>query len=138
MVHWVEKASLKKIRRLLEISEQERHYKVLLTLKNLADVRRSPAPYSLPIIPRPLPLEIVDGDHFVTTDLLSLIASSTSPSGDPKVETSNLEQASWAPSVPSTSTSRDFSPAPPRPSRGKRGFRPARLPLLRKGTCSAP
>ena len=116
MVHYVEKASLKKIRRLLEVSEQERHYEVFLTLKNLADVRRSPAPYRLPIIPRPLPLEIVDGDHFITTDLLSLIASSASPFGDPKDETSNLEQASWAPSVPSTSTSRDSSPAPPRPS----------------------
>ena len=40
-------------------------------LKNLADVRRSPAPYSLPIIPRSLPLEIVDGEHFITSDLLS-------------------------------------------------------------------
>ena len=81
--------SLEKICRLLEISEQERHYEVLLTLKNLADVRWSPAPYSLPIIPRPLHSEIVDGEHFVTTNLLSLIAGSVSPSGDPKVETSN-------------------------------------------------
>ena len=73
MVHWVEKASLEKIRMLLEISEQERHYEVLLTLKNLADVRR---------------------EHFDTTDLLSLIAGSTSPSGDPEAKTSNREQAS--------------------------------------------
>ena len=38
-MQWVEKESLKKFLRLLEISEQERHYEVLLTLKNLADVR---------------------------------------------------------------------------------------------------
>ena len=42
LVEWVEKASFEKIRRLLEVSELERHYKVLLTLKNLADVRRNP------------------------------------------------------------------------------------------------
>ena len=38
-MQWVEKASLEKIRRLLEVSEQERHCEALLTLKNLADVR---------------------------------------------------------------------------------------------------
>ena len=74
MVQWVEKASLEKIRRLLEVSEQERRYEVLLTLKNLVDVRRSPTPYSLPIIPCSLPFEIVDGEHFVTSDMLSLLA----------------------------------------------------------------
>ena len=74
MLQWVEKASLKKIRSLLEVSEHERHYEVLLTLKNLADVRRSPAPHSLLIIPRALPVEIVDGEHFVTSNLLCLLA----------------------------------------------------------------
>ena len=46
-MQWVEKASLEKIRRLLEVSKQECHCEVFLTLKNLADVRRSPTPYSL-------------------------------------------------------------------------------------------
>ena len=78
----MEKASLEKIRRLLEISEQERHYEVLLTLKNLADVRRNPAPYSLSIIPRPLPSEIVDGEHFITADLLHLTIGGASSSKD--------------------------------------------------------
>ena len=72
-MQWVEKASIEKIHRLLEVFEQEHHCEVPLTLKNLADVKRSPAPYSLPIIPRSLPLEIVDGEHFVTTNLLSLL-----------------------------------------------------------------
>ena len=76
LVQWVEKASLEKIRRLLEVSEQEHHYEVLLTLKNLADIRRSPVPYSLSIIPRSPPLEIIDGEHFVTSDMLSLLAGS--------------------------------------------------------------
>ena len=38
-MQWVEKASLENIRRLLEVSEHKCHCEVLLTLKNLADVR---------------------------------------------------------------------------------------------------
>ena len=55
LVEWMEKASFEKIRWLLEVSERERHYKVLLTLKNLANVRRNPTCYNLPVIPRLLP-----------------------------------------------------------------------------------
>ena len=138
MVQWVEKVSLEKIRRLLEVSEQEHHYEVLLTLKNLADVRQSPAPYSLSIIPRSLPLEIVDGEHFITYDLLGLLAGRAPSTRDLEAEASHWEQASWASFVPSTCTSGDSSSASPRPGRDERGIRPARLPLPRKGTSSTP
>ena len=138
MVNWVEKASLEKIRRLLKISKQECHYEVLLTLKNLADVRRNPAPYSLPIIPRPLPSEIVDEEHFVTADLLNLTAGSASPSRDLEAETSSRELVSQTPSVPSASTSGGSGSAQPAPSQGERGSCPERLPLPRKGTNFAP
>ena len=130
--------SLEKIRRLLEVSEQERHYEVVLTLKNLADVRRSLAPYNLPIIPRALPLEIVDGEHFITSDLLSLLTGRAPSTRDPEDEASHREQASWASSIPSTSTSGDSRSASPGPGREERGIRPARLPLPRMGTSSAP
>ena len=138
MVQWVEKASLEMIRRLLEISEQESHYEVLLTLKNLADVRRSSAPYSLPIIPRSLPFEIVDKEHFVTFDLLSLLAGSAPSTGDLEVEALNREQASRASFVPLTSTSRDSSSATPVPGRDARDIRPTRLPPPRERIGSAP
>ena len=108
-MQWVEKASLEKIRRLLEVSEQERHCEVLLTLNNLDNVRRIPTPYSLPIIPRSLPSEIVGGEHFVTTDLLYLLAGRTLSTGDPEAEALSREQASQASSVPLTSTSGDSS-----------------------------
>ena len=84
LVNWVEKASFEKIRRLLEISEQERHHEVLLTLKNLGDVRRNSAPYSLPVIPRLLPSEIIVGEHFVATDLLQLLSGGKSPARGPE------------------------------------------------------
>ena len=79
-MHWVERASFVKIRRLLEIFYHEQHHKVLLTVKNLHDLSRHPSPYTVPIIPRPLPSEVVEGEHFVATDLLTLIPGGSSPS----------------------------------------------------------
>ena len=90
-MQWVEQASLEKIRRLLEVSEQERHCEVLLTLKNLADVRRSPAPYSLPIIPCSLPSEIVGREHFITIDLLDLLAGRAPSPRDPEAKALSRE-----------------------------------------------
>ena len=78
-MHWVERASFEKIQRLLENSEQERHHEVLLTFKNLHDLSCHPSPYNILIIPHPLPSKIVEGEHFVTTDLLNLIPGSSSP-----------------------------------------------------------
>ena len=101
-------------------------------------MRWSPAPYSLSIIPHLLHLEIVDGEHFVTSDMLSLLAGCAPSTRDIEEEASHREQASRAFSVPSTSTNGDSSSASPGPGRDERGIRPARLPLLRKGTGSAP
>ena len=138
MVHSVEKASLEKIQRLLEISEQESHYEVLLTLKNLANVRWNPAPYNLPIIPHPLPLDIVDREHFITADLLNLTVGGASSSKDMDAETSSRELVSRTSSRSSTFTSGGSGSTQHAPSWGKRGSHPKSLPLLRKGTRSAP
>ena len=138
LVQWVEKASLEKIRRLLEVSEQERHCEVLLTLKNLTNVRRSPAPYSLPIIPRSLPLEIVGRKHFVTTDLLDLLAGRAPLPGDPEAEALSREQALQASSIPSTSTSGGSSSALPVPSLEAGSICSTGLPLPRKMIYPAP
>ena len=78
LVHWVERVSFAKIRRLLEISEQEQHHEVLLTMKNLHDLSRHLSPYTVPIIPRPLPSEVVECEYFVAADLLSLIPGGSS------------------------------------------------------------
>ena len=138
MLHWVEKASLEKIRWLLEISEQQRHYEVLLTLKNLVDVRQNPAPYSLSIIPHPLPLEIVEGEHFSTANLLNLTAGSVSSSRDLDTKTSSWELVSRTPSGSSASTSGGSGSAQPSPILGERGRRQKNLSLPRKGTSSTP
>ena len=135
---WVEKSSLEKIRRLFEIFEQERHYKVLLTPDNISAVRRNPAPYTLPVIPRPLPSDIVEGEHFVIADLWRLISSSARPSRDPVVEASSRVQGSGHASGSSTSSSGDSSSAHPAPSRRTRSSRPERLPLIDQVVGSAP
>ena len=84
-MHWVERSSFEKIRRLLEISEQERHHEVL-TVKNLHDLSIYPFPYSVLIILCPLPLKIMEGEHFVTADLLNLILGSSSSAREPKIK----------------------------------------------------
>ena len=74
LVKWVEKSSIEKIRRLLGISERESHYRVLLTRENVSTVRHNPTPYTLPVIPRQFPLNIVEGEgeHFVLKDVRCL------------------------------------------------------------------
>ena len=86
LVEWVEKVSLEKICRLLEVSEREHYYKVLLALKNLADVRHNPTCYNLLVILCLLPSEVVVGEHFDNVDLLRLISSGTSTSGGAEIE----------------------------------------------------
>ena len=93
---------------------------------------RSPAPYSLPIIPQSLPSEIMSGEHFVTTDLLDFLAGRAPSIGDPEVEALSREQALRASFVPSTSTSGGSSSALPVPGPEAGSVCPVGLPLLRK------
>ena len=92
-MHWVERASFKKIQRFLEISEQEWHHEVLLTVKNLDDLSHHSTPYSVPIIPCPLPSEIVEGEHFFTKDLLKFIPGSSSSARESETEATSQELA---------------------------------------------
>ena len=91
LVNWVENDSFEKIRKLLEIFERERHHKVLLTLKNLGDLSCNPAPYNVPVISHPLPTEIVEGEHYITTDLLNLLPGNSSPAREPETKAAGRE-----------------------------------------------
>ena len=86
---WVEKSSFEKIRRLLEISEQEHHFQVLLSRKNISAMRNHPAPYTLPVIPRSLPSNVVDRENFVIADVRRLVSGGTSSSRNPIVAESS-------------------------------------------------
>ena len=82
-MNWVEKSSIEKIRRLLDIFKRERHCWVLLTPENISVMRRNPTPYTLPVIPWPLPSHVMEGEHFVITDLRCLVSNSSSSSTNP-------------------------------------------------------
>ena len=91
-----------------------------------------------PDYPCPFPLEIVDGEHFVTADLLNLITGGGSSSKVPEAKTSSQELVSQTLSGSSASTSGDSGYAQYAPSRGERGYRLESLPLPKKGTSSTP
>ena len=123
----MEKSSIEKIHRLLEISEQERHCRVLLTPENISVVRHNPAPYTLPVIPRPLPLQVVEGEHFVIADLWRLVFGSGNSSRNPIIEASSLVQGAGSTSRSSASSSGGSNSSPPAPCQRTRSSRPERL-----------
>ena len=123
----MEKPSIKKIRRLLEISERERHCLVLLNSENINVVRRNPAPYTLPVIPRPLPSSVVEGKHFVIADLRRLVSGSTSSSRNPTIEASSRVQGAGSTPRSSGSSSEGSSSSPPVPGQRTMSDHPERL-----------
>ena len=114
-MHLVQRASFAKIRRLLEIFEQEWHHEVLLIVKNLHDLSRHPSLYSVPIIPLPLPSEVVESEHFVATDLLSLIPGGSSPAREAESEATGQDLVISNQFEQSSSTSKDSGPTPQMP-----------------------
>ena len=96
----------------MEIFEQERHHEVLLIVKKMHDLSRHPSPYNVPIISRPLPSEVVEGEHFVTVDLLSLISGSSSPARENESEAAGRELVIITQLAQPSSAKEDFGPAP--------------------------
>ena len=133
---WVEKSSVEKIRRLLEIFEWERHYQVLLTRDNISVVGNNPAPYTLPVIPRPLPSNVVEGEHFVLADVRCLASAGASSSRDLVVEASSRVQGARSASGSSASSSR--GPDSPADGREASGHCPERILPLAQVTRAAP
>ena len=123
----MEKSSFEKIRRLLEVSERERHSKVLLTPENISVVTHNPAPYNLPVIPRPLLPDIVEGEHFVVADLRRLVSRGASSSRDPAVEASSQVQGVGSAFRTFTSSSGGFGSSLSVPDQGTRSGHPERL-----------
>ena len=69
IVDWVEKASFACLNKLFEIDAKERHYKTLLSARNLMAVVRESQNYVINILPRKLPKEVVPGEHYTVKDL---------------------------------------------------------------------
>ena len=133
---WVENLSIEKIRRILEISERECHYQVLLTRDNISAVRNNPAPYTLPVIPRSLPSNVVEGEHFVLTDVRRLASGSASSSWDLVIEASSQVQGAWSTLRSSASSSR--GPNSPAAGREASGHGPEHILPLAQVTRASP
>ena len=134
----MEKAGFRNIQKLLEISEQERHREILLTMGNLRELSQNPSPYILPVIPRPLPTEIEKGEHYVIADLLNLAPGISSPAQTFETKAVGRELViNLRPEQPS-SAREDFGPTPQASKRVDRGSHLERLPFTKKGFPSCP
>ncbi|KAL6328895.1 hypothetical protein AAG906_003912 [Vitis piasezkii] len=69
IVDWVEKVSFACLNKLFEIDVKERHYRTLLTARNLMAVVRESQDYVVNILPKKLPKEVVPGEHYIVKDL---------------------------------------------------------------------
>ena len=78
LVSWVEKARLDPISWLLKITKRKRHHELPLYVKNLQDLGISPFPYIVYVLPRPLPSEVVKGEHFVLVNFLKSLTRGSS------------------------------------------------------------
>ena len=134
----MEKARFKKIQKLLEISEREWHHESLLTARNLHELSRSPSPYIIPVIPHPLPIEIVEGEHYVIVNLLNLAPGSLSLAKTSEIETVGRELViNTQPGQPSLSRE-DSSLISQSSKEDDGGSRFECLPLVKKGSRLAP
>ena len=134
----MEKVSFKKIQRLLEISERERHHEILLTVKNLRELSRSPSPYIIPVIPRPLLVEIVEGENYVIVDLPNLAPGSSSPTKNFETEAVGRELVISTQSEQPSLSREDSDLVPKAYKKDDKDSRLERLPFAKKGSRPAP
>ena len=58
-------------------------------MKKLRELGGSPFPYIILVVPRSLPTEVIEGEHFILADLLKFVPSSSSeaiPAQERKME----------------------------------------------------
>ena len=134
----MEKSSIEKIHRILEISKRERHCWVLLTPENISVVIHNPTPYTLPVIPRPLPSHIVEGEQFMVADLRRLVSDGVSSSRNPVIKASSLVHGADRTSRSSTSSSGGSSSSLPTLGERTRSSHPESLLLPTRVTRLAP
>ena len=91
LVNWIEKAGLENIRRLLEITELEHNHELLLTVRNLRELAACAFPYIIPVVSSSLPIELIEGEHFVLPNLCK-----SSPGSSSRVVAAQEDQAKAA------------------------------------------
>ena len=108
----------------------------MLTRDNIFAVRNNPAPYTLLVIPRPLPSNVMEGEHFVLADIRRLASRGAGSSRDLVVKASN--QVRGGRSTSGSSTSSSLGPGSPVAGGEASGHGPERILPLAQVTRAAP
>ena len=107
-------------------------------MRNLCELSRNPSSHILPIIPLPLPTEIVEGEHYVIADLLNLAPGNSSPAQNFETEVVGRELViSFWPEQPSLARE-DSGPTPQASKEVDSGSRLERLPFTKKAPILPP
>ena len=62
----------------MEKIEAERNHELLLMVRNLGELAACAFPYIIPVVPLSLPIELIEGEHFVLVDLCKSSPGSSS------------------------------------------------------------
>ena len=100
-------------------------------MNNLHELSSNPSPYILLVIPCPLPIEIVEGEHYVIADLLSLALGSLSPAKNLETETVGGELVISTQSRHPSLANEDSDPIP-EASKDDKGSRLEHLPFMKR------
>ena len=107
-------------------------------MKNLRELSCNPSPYTHPVIPRPLLVEVVEGEHYVIVDLLTLVPGSSSLAQTSETELVGQELAISLRSEQPSLAREDPDVALRASKEVDRGSRLKRLPFTKKGSPPAP
>ena len=107
-------------------------------MKNLHELSHNPSPYTLPVIPRPLPIEIVEDEHYVIANIFTLVPGSSSPTQASETKVVSQELAINLRSEQPSLARKDLGLAPQAFKEVDRGSRLKHLPFTKKGSHPAP
>ena len=107
-------------------------------MNNLRELSCNPSPDILPVIPRPLLAEIMEGEHYMIANLLSLAPSSLAPAKNVETEMVGGELVISTHSGYPSLAREDSGPILEASKKDNRGSRLERLSFKKKGSCPAP
>ena len=107
-------------------------------MRNFRELSRSPYPYILPVISRPLPIKVVEGEHYVIANLLNLTLGSSSLAKNLEIEVVGRELVISTQPGQHSPAMEDSGPAPLASKKVDRGSRLERLPFTKNRSRPAP
>ena len=104
----------------MEVTEAEHNHELLLTTRNLQELAACAFPYNIPVVPRSLPVELIEREHFVLAYLCK--SNPGSSSQEVAAQEDQVKAATWA-LVRSVRVTQPQSPRPAPRAKNKEGDR---------------